>query len=222
MKFLGKIFGLSLIWFGVWAFFIEVLQIQGIDYTNHYVITTVFFMLVITGLTSVFKNQINTFVEKFTQRDLLMVSIFSALMALIYFLVNTFVITPMGVDVSTYPFLLRMQESFLVSKAFEIMFQQTFFIICVYYLFNKNVAGWKNILSFGIFTLVLHIPVLFVPNAMGKTLLLSSFFAGVIFSYCITKFKKGFLYSFFIHYAFYVLLGAAWWLGFSEYVRFLI
>jgi hypothetical protein len=179
-------------------------------------------MLVITGLTSVFKNQISFFVEKFTQRDLFIVSVFSASMALIYFLVNTFFVAPLGIDISTYPFVLRMQESFLVSKAFEIMFQQTFFIICVYYLFNKNVAGWKNILSFGIFTLIIHIPVLLVPNAMGKTLLLSSFFAGVIFSYCITKFKKGFLYSFFIHYAFYVLLGAAYWIGLADYVHFLI
>jgi len=222
MKLVGKILGLALIWFGVWAFFIEVLQIQGIDYTNHYIITTVFFLLVITGLTSAFREQIGHYIEKFTPRDLLIVSVFSAVMALIYFLVNLFFVEPLGISTASYPFVLRIQESFLVSKAFEIMFQQAFFIICVYYLFNKNVAGWKNVLLFGIFTFSLHIPVLFVPNAMGKTLLLSSFFAGVIFSYCITKFKKGFLYSFMIHYAFYVLLGAAYWVGFAEYVRFLI
>ena len=216
-----KIIGVALIWFLVWAFFIVVLQEQGVDYSNHYLITSVYFMLVISSLSSIFRKEIGAYVERFTPKDLLIVSVFSAAMALIYFLVNQFIVIPSGVDVSHLPFTLRMNESFLVTKAFEIMFQQTVFIIGIYYIFDNDVSRWVDMLLFGLFALLIHIPVLLVPDSIGKILLSVSFFAGVIFSYCITKFKKGFIYSFMIHYCFYVLLGALYWLGLFNFTNYL-
>jgi hypothetical protein len=218
MKKFLQIIGIAFIWFIVWAFFIVVLQKQGVDYSNNYVITSVYFMLVITGLSSVFRKEIGAYIETFTPRDLLIVSVFSASMALIYFLANQFLVIPSGIDVSTLPFAVRIQESFLVSKAFEIMFQQTIFIVSIYYIFDNNVSKWKDIFLFGIFTLLIHVPVLLVPDSMSIILLSVSFFAGIIFSYCITRFKKGFIYSFMIHYGFYILLGVLYWLGMSKFV----
>jgi hypothetical protein len=48
---------------------------------------------------------------------------------------------------------------------------------------------------------------------MGRILFGVSFFAGLIFSYFITRSKKGFIYSYMVHFGFYVILAAIFWLG---------
>ena len=222
MKKFLQIIGIAIIWFIVWTFFILVLEKQGIDYSNHYVITSIYFMLVIAALSAIFRKQIGTYIEGFTPKDLLIVSVFSVLMAAIYFLVNHFLVLPSGINVATLPSSVRIQESFLASKAFEIMFQQTIFIISIYYIFDNKVSKWSDIFLFGLFVLLIHIPLLIIPDFVTYVILSVSFFAGVIFSYCITRFKKGFLYSFMIHYGFYVLLGVLYWLGMSKFVSHLI
>ena len=106
----------------------------------------------------------------------------------------------------------------ILSKAFEIMFQQTFFMICIYHLFGNNVSKTNDMFLFGLFSMFIHFPVLFIDSAMGKILFAVSFFAGVIFSYCITKSKKGFIYSYMIHFAFYVLLAVVFWIFGAKYI----
>jgi hypothetical protein len=222
MKKLLQIIGIAIVWFAVWAFFILVLEKQGIDYSNHYVITSLYFMLVIAAISAVFRRQIGAYIESFSPKDLLIVSIFSALMALIYFLVNHFIIASSGINLNLLPTSVRMQESFLVSKAFEIMFQQTIFIVSIYYIFDNKVSNWKDIFLFGLFVLLIHIPLLIIPDFMSYIIISVSFFAGIIFSYCITRFKKGFIYSFMVHYGFYVAIGAAYWLLGAKYLSSLI
>jgi hypothetical protein len=68
----------------------------------------------------------------------------------------------------------------------------------------------------------IHIPILLANSPMGKIFLVSSFFAGIIFSYCITKSKKGFLYSYMIHFGFYVILAMVFWLGGADLIAKLI
>lgn len=223
MKMFLRILGLSIIWLSVWAFFVLYLQPQGIDYINHYLITSVYFLLVIVFLTTVFKEQIGKYVDKFSPRDLLAMSLFSACVIIVYYFIGLLSEGSVLNDIRySFPQILQINEKFLITKSFEIMFQQTFFMISIYYLFNDNISDYIDMLIFGLFSLVIHIPVLFVDGSMGKILFAVSFFAGVVFSYCINKSKKGFIYSYMIHFGFYVLLSSVFWLGGYKYMLSLI
>ncbi len=214
MKTFFKIFGLSFIWFSVWAIFILYLQPQGIDYINRYILTSVYFLLIIVALTSIFKKEIGNYVDNFSPNDLLIMVLFSIIVISVYYFVSLFMEgSPLLNLKGSLPAVLQLNDNFLVTKAFEIMFQQTFFMISIYYLFNNNVSKKIDMVLFGLYAMFIHLPILFVDSSMGKILFGFSFFAGLIFSYFITKSKKGFIYSYMIHFGFYVILAMVFWLG---------
>lgn len=223
MKTFLKIAGLSSIWFLVWAVFYLYLVPQGIDYLNEYILTSIYFLLVIVALTSIFKKQVDGYVDNFSPRDLLMMALFSICVISIYYLTHILADgSSLDAMKNNLPDMLHLDERFLVTKAFEIMFQQTLFMISIYYLFKNNIFKYKNMLLFGLFLMFIHFPIIFVNLSMGKILFAVSFFAGLIFYYCITKSKKGFLYSYMIHFGFYVILAMVFWLGGAKYIAGLI
>jgi hypothetical protein len=219
MKTFYKIFGLSFIWFSVWGIFIFYLQPQGVDYINNYLLTAIYFLLVIVALTSIFKKEMDGYIDKFSPRDLLAMVLFSIVVISIYYFLNALNInTPLGAIRNTLPAVFQLDPKFIVTKAFEIMFQQVFFMISIYYLFGNNVSKYIDILLFGFYTMFIHLPILFTDASTGKILFGASFFVGLIFSYCITKSKKGFIYSYMIHFGLYVILTAIFWLGGSKLI----
>jgi len=223
MKKFSIILGLIFIWFLTWFVFIKYLQPQGIDYINYYALTSLYFLLIILFLTTVFKNQIGEYVEKFSPRDLLVMSLFSLCVVIDYYFIRLLSEGSVLNDIRySLPQVLQMNEKFLISKSFEIMFQQTFFMVSIYYFFNNKISRYIDILIFGLYALVIHIPILFIDGSMGKILFSASFFAGIIFSYCISRSKKGFIYSYMIHFGFYVLLSSVFWLGGYKYILPLI
>jgi hypothetical protein len=219
MKRLLTIAGLPITWMAVWLFFVLYLQPQGIDYTDRYLITCLYFLVIITYLTFIFKKQIGEYVDKFSPKDLLNMVIFALFVIVTYFFIKIFSeSSPLNAIKSTLPQMLWLDQRYLVTKSFEIMFQQTFFMISIYYIYNEKLSDYLDMLIFGLYCLILHFPVLFIEGSMGKILFSVSFFAGVIFAYCITKSKKGFIYSYMIHFGFYVLLATIFWLGGDKYI----
>ncbi len=130
-----------------------------------------------------------------------------------YYLLDRFVI-PSSYDAfrNTLEYSLRVNQAFLITKAFEIMFQQAFFIVSIHYLFKNGLSFGKDTLLFGLYTLAIHLPLfLFVPFDFAVVIVLSSFFAGVIFSYFIVKYKNGFMWSYVVHYWFYIAIAVMYW-----------
>lgn len=223
MKTFFKIFSLSFIWFSVWAVFIFYLEPQGIDYLNNYILTSVYFLLVIVALTAIFKKQLDGYVDNFSLKDLGTMVLFSIAVISIYYFLSIFTEgSPFIFIKSSLPAILQFDDRFLVTKAFEIMFQQTFFMISIYYLFGNNISKNIDMLLFGLYVMFIHFPVLFVTTSMGNIFFSVSFFAGLIFSYCITKSRKGFIYSYMIHFGFYVILATIFWLGGEQFIAGLI
>ena len=223
MKTFFKIFSLSILWFLVWAIFAFYLQPQGIDYSNNYLLTVIYFLLLIVALTSIFKKQMDGYIENFSPKDLLAMVIFSVGVSLLYYIISIVSAgSPLNAIKSGLPSILQLDERFFIAKAFDIMFQQAFFMISIYYLFDNNVKKSTDMLLFGLYVMIIHFPILFMDSPMGKIFFMSSFFAGLIFSYCITKSKKGFIYSYMVHFGFYVILAAVFWLGGAKYIAGLI
>ncbi len=223
MKTFLKIFGLSLIWFSVWAILIFYLEPQGIDYLNRYILTSIYFLIIIVVLTYVFKKETDEYVDRFSLKDLFFMMLFSVAVILIYYFVN---ILAEGGSLSSIknslPAVFQLDDRFLVTKAFDIMFQQTFFMISVYYLFNNNVSKKIDMFLFGFYVMLIHLPILFVSSPAGKIFFGVSFFYGMIFAYFVTKSKKGFMYSFMVQFGFYVVLATIFWLGGAHFLMKLI
>jgi hypothetical protein len=223
MKTFLKIFGLACLWFLAWGIFVFYLEPQGIDSLNRYILTAIYFLLLIVMMTAIFKNELDGYVDRFSPKDLLTMVLFSiAVSSIYYFLLILNEGTPLGAIRTSLPAVLQLDYRFIVTKAFDIMFQQTFFMVSIYYLFNNNVSKKIDMFLFGLYTMLIHVPILLANSPMGKIFLFSSFFAGIIFSYCITKSKKGFLYSYMIHFGFYVLLAVVFWLGGEKFIVSLI
>jgi hypothetical protein len=216
---LFKISMLPVIWMVVWLTFVLYLQPQGIDYVNKYIITCLYFLVIIVYFSFAFKRQIGEYVDKFSPKDLLSMVIFAVTVIITYFVIGLLSEnSPLNLNRYELPQMLWLDEKYLVTKSFEIMFQQAFFMLSIYYVFDEKISDYIDMLIFGLYCLILHIPVLFIEGSMGKILFSVSFFAGLIFSYCITKSKKGFIYSYMIHFGFYVLLAVIFWLGGDKYI----
>lgn len=216
---LFKIAMLPVIWMGVWLFFILYFQFQGIDYVNNYLITCLYFLVIIVYFSFAFKRQIGEYIDKFSPRDLLSMVVFAVTVIITYFLIGLLSEnSPLNLNRYELPQMLWLDERYLVTKSFEIMFQQTFFMLSIYYIFDEKISDYIDMFIFGLYCMILHIPVIFIEGSMGKILFSVSFFAGLIFSYCITRSKKGFIYSYMIHFGFYVLLAAVFWLGGDKYI----
>jgi hypothetical protein len=223
MKTFNQIFRLSIVWFSVWAILIFYLQPQGIDYISSYILTAIYFLLVLVALTSMFKNEIGNYVENFSPKDLLVMILFSIAVASIYYFLSLVAENNIYWSMrSSLPPMLQLDDKFLVTKAFEIMFQQTFFMICLYHLFSNKLSKHINIILFGLFSMFIHFPILFVSDSMGKIIFAFSFFAGLIFAYFITRSKRGFIYGYMVHFGLYVLLAAIFWFGGAQFLVKLI
>ncbi|MBU6370629.1 MAG: hypothetical protein KGH93_00600 [Patescibacteria group bacterium] len=207
-----KVLGLSVLWFSVWGFLILYLEPHGIDYVHNYVITSLYFLLVIVYMTNAFKDEIGAYVDRFEPSDLLAMTLFAVFVSVVYYVTAAYAgHSPLFFLRDRIPDALKLDYRFLITKSFEIMFQQCFFMISIYYLFDNNVSRIADMLLFGVYTMLIHVPILFVPTSSGKILFAVSFFAGVIFSYCITRSRRGFVWSYMIHFAFYVLLAVSFW-----------
>jgi hypothetical protein len=219
MKTLVKIFGLALLWYLVWGIFSFYLTPQGIDQINRYLLTSIYFLLLIVMMTTIFKKEMDGYVDQFSPQDLLSMVLFSiAVTSIYYFLTILNEGTPLWAIKDSLPSVFQLDYRFIVTKAFDIMFQQTFFMVSIYYLFNNNVSKKLDMFLFGLYAMFIHFPIILENTPTDKIFLFASFFAGIIFSYCITKSKKGFIYSYMIHFGFYVLLAAVFWLGGAQFI----
>ena len=97
---------------------------------------------------------------------------------------------------------------YLVSKFFQILFQQVLIIVLIFSLLTFKFAYLVFML---IFT-VSHLPLFpLFGKKLGAIFLISSAFGALIFPFLILKFNYGFVYSFAAHSLFYTLLAEMFW-----------
>ncbi len=217
IKVLKNLFVLAFVWFSVWSVFQYILKSIDINYVNNFVFTSIYFGLATIFLYKFFKSKIEKKVNHFSTKDTLIIVFLYIISATAFYFLRA------NVDVSllenaraSMDSIFWLDDRILISKTFEIMFQQVFFIISIDFLFRSPLSNKIEYFLFGIYSLLIHIPIfIFLPYTYSLLLVVASFFSGVIFSYLITKYKKGFLYSYIIHLLFYIFLISGYWLLFS-------
>ncbi len=214
MRTLKNISLISLAWFASWAVFVLLLEQNGIDYVNNYLLTCGYFALIIAILYTFLGTRIKAHANHFSSEEIGIASISLVLGLAIYYFLDHFIIpTQFNEFRSSLHWALQVNNTFLISKAFEIMFQQAFFIVAIDYLFENGLPQRKDVGFFGLYVLILHLPLLYISTTWLSAVFIStSFFAGEIFSYLIVRNRYGFLWSYIIHYSFYIILPVLYWL----------
>jgi len=146
---------------------------------------------------------IHFFKLKITKRNLLI--------AFTVYIGGLFILNKLFLPLHTYingndlKFVLR-NDSPIFPLATQIIFQQIMIFILVKKVFSKTN---HSILFSSLFFMFSHFPIFLIARlAMWEKLWIAgmSFIAGLIFSFIIHKFKKGYIASFLIHFTYYFFL----------------
>ncbi|MBU0466861.1 MAG: hypothetical protein KJ718_02295 [Nanoarchaeota archaeon] len=205
------VFTWLLLWFIIFA-----LRIKGFDYTTHPVIISFAFLFSSIIVFSIFFRHYFVFKTKFNWIPfaVLAVSILVAFSGF-YLISNNYEIPQTLLDISKLDSFFDMSYEYLFAKLFDILFQQTLIVLLAAFLVENKAGIRKSIFFFVILFFIVHLPVLFTWNSMvGLYYLTASVAAGIIFPLLIEKLKYGYIYSYIIHYGFYVISGFLIWIIF--------
>lgn len=97
----------------------------------------------------------------------------------------------------------------LITKFFDISFQQVMIFVILKKLKNQNLSDFLVIRYFTVAFFIIHLPLILFFKLFSFYFIIPSLFAGVIFSYLMLKYSYGLAMSFFVHYLFYFSVGIA-------------
>lgn len=215
MNILKNLLVLTLFWVLVWGVFAFVLRSSNIDYVNNFIFTSVYFGLGIVILYRLFRVKIKKHVTHFSFNDIAIISLVYVAAAAIFLLLKN-AADPVLMDEAKTVMdpIFWLDDRMLISKTFEIMFQQAFFIVSIEFIFKNRLSRYLDIFLFGLYSLTIHLPVfIFLSFNYALFLALAAFFSGIIFAYLITQYERGFLWSYLAHFIFYVIIPSAYWLS---------
>lgn len=95
---------------------------------------------------------------------------------------------------------------FILSKSAEILFQQ----VCVFLLISALYVMYPDItltaIAYGIVFAALHIPILVFLGRLGWLFVGGAALSALFFPYTILMFENGFVYSYVLHWCFYIVV----------------
>ncbi|MDO8556328.1 MAG: hypothetical protein Q7R96_04105 [Nanoarchaeota archaeon] len=205
------------IWLLLWIivfgiFFVMKLNGKGVTYVHNYGLTVIFFILS-TILA------INIFDFPFEKIAITPLAI-SSLIALYILSLSTYslakkLLKPPQTLLKKYPdhYWITLDYRYLISKSFEILFQQTMIIIGVWMLYNAGFSLLKTITYFFIIFGFIHlIGISTAGKTMGIFYLLASLIGALFFPILIIASPDGFIYSYIVHFLFYIIAGIVVWI----------
>jgi len=204
-----------LTWLILW-FLIFFLRVKGFDYTSHPIIISAAFLIASLIILLLFFCHYAIFKTKFNWVPfaILFGSICFAFGGF-YLISNIFAAPQTNLDISKFDSFFDVSYAYLFVKLFDILFQQMLIVLLAAFLIENKASVSKSILFFVVLFLVVHLPILFTWNSLvGLYYLSAAVAAGIIFPLLIEKLKYGFIYSFIVHYLFYVLSGFCVWIIF--------
>lgn len=202
---------------GFWAFFwlmvvggsIYTLPPTGLEYIHNFHFVSAYFM--IFALVGGYYYRVDRVLSHHVKlsRQLSYIIPYSILIAGgSLFIETTFPVGSIAFEnilVSKFYFPLFRSE-ILITKFFDIVFQQTF----IYGILKKlKELGVSDRRAFGLFSVsffFIHLPLVFNMRWTALYFIIPSLGAGMMFSYLILKFRYGLFYSFALHFMFYFLI----------------
>lgn len=200
-----------------WTVWIVLLR-NGIHYINRFIFTSFYFLgfSVITAVT--FRDLLQSIVVNFSSVLLVPVVAVVALFFFTYFLSRRFLKKPeKAMAEQPEDFNLPMDYRYIISKHFEILFQQTTILVLVLLLQKTGLTLAGIVVCFVVLFGVLHVPLIKTTGRFfGLYYTIFAMLSGLVFPTLITQFRYGFAYSFMVHVLFYIATGVFFWVYFAK------
>lgn len=214
------------LWFLFWWGFIYILRRQGVDHLRHYGYAAAYFLAAAATIVYIFADYFKELaLLKPAQSALAQASGFNELP---FF----WILVLFAADIVVYHALRRarfgqmefiahhphteflaINDRYLISKSAEIVFQQTLIVLLALILRDAGLGLNGIRLIFAIVFTLAHLPLLFIDGwEIGSFFITAAAAASIFFPALILGTHYGFVYSFMLHQAFYVVSGTMFWL----------
>ncbi len=203
-----KMFLWLFLWFGFWGGY-YLLNFFGFSYTKGFIITSAYYLLVSIIVILVFRKHFYIVFKEFSAIPFVFLGgIILASFATYWFAnlyLGSIINSIAGISIGE---LESISYSYLITKIFEILVQQTFIVLLISFYIEAKMSLKKLVLTFILFFGGIHLVVFYTEGILiGGYYFFSSLIAGILFPIIIKKYNCGFIYTFSIHYGFYVLSG---------------
>jgi len=204
------ILGWIFLWLTGWYLWLFLFK-KGLNYIKTYRLSALYFFVLSTISSFLYRNHLTNFLFKIPIRlfPLILIPIFYILLfGIYYFSQKIFDKKILRSHFNKNILVAMMNYNYIFSKSFDILFHQLLFLCLVLSLgniiSNNSLVIFTSAFAFGL----VHLPLLFIKyNRLAIYYVPASFLAGLIFSSLIIIFPYGFVYSYMIHWNFYVLVG---------------
>ncbi len=204
-------------WLAIWSIGwggFKLLNQLGITYISSYPLGVVYFLIVFIILYYIKKRGFREYFSSWVPGLFLWGPICAGSVFLVYILVPLFSATPY-LAFADHPKaeFIHFHFYYIITKSFEILFQQMMIFILVsklkdFFKSNMKVVGLMMLL-FG----VAHSPLFFLDTILwGLFFTFSGITAGAVFSWILLYFTRGVPIAFFVHWLFYLISGCYFWI----------
>ncbi len=202
-----------ILWSLGWLGFL-LLNRKGIDYINKFYISMIYFLSLSILVLAIYWKDFSELVKiEFSIIPFLFVPLLLIINILTYNYIRNNLTKPSKlINENPQLFFLKLDNKYLASKFFEILFQQILIVLLII---------WLSKLEFSILGIIVYFTVLFglghlyliysIGKLFGTIFTIASIFSAIIFPILIVYVPWGFIYSYFIHWMFYISAGLFFW-----------
>ena len=184
------------------------------DYIKNYLTVSVYFFIISAGILYSYKDITYPMLTSITIFPFAILVLFFLINFLSYYFSNNFLKRPVellgkysGVD------FLKLDYRYLMSKSFEILYQQVLIIVLVLMLHSFGLNLFYITIIFAIMFGFGHLPAFkFHKDIFGLIIFIAALSSSFLFPYLILNFKYGFIYTYIAHWLFYSNTGILFWL----------
>lgn len=188
---------------------------HGVDYTRHAAWTSIYFLSVAALMSAIFWPYIRSALQDFSAIPIVMLGIFIVLQLAAYLCFPRYVPEPTEY-LRQHPDrdYLKIDWRRLVSKSMDILAQQVFIVLLVLFLTDAGLSLTETILAFTILFALLHVPLIASEYPAWPAWLFGGIVVvfSILFPVLILNVPYGFIYTYMLHWTFYMITAATFWL----------
>lgn len=191
------------------------------DYIKNYLIVSIYFCLISFILIYFFKGIMEQIYSKLSLVPITILIIFFIINFLAFFISNKVLRKPIEfIEKYSKVHYIKMDYRYLLSKSFEIFFQQILIISLIFILYQQGLnLYWITLIFIFLFGFA-HIPMLKIGQGIfGKIIFVASIVSSFLFPFLILTFDYGFIYTYILHWLFYTNTGILFWIIKSKPVK---
>ncbi|MEX1014675.1 MAG: hypothetical protein WDZ80_05950 [Candidatus Paceibacterota bacterium] len=207
---------LIILFLGAWEFW----NPREKDKKNHldnYILTSLYFLFFAFIIFITYYERLTPYFQDFRFQPLLILILSFVVFFFIYKFFKLVFEKPKDI-IKKYPseYFLYMDNRYFFSKSSDIVFQQVAIIAMVDMFKDAGMDLFLMIISFAVVFGLIHIPLVRTKGRdFGAYFILAAIISAIFFPFLIIQFNYGFVYSFIIHWLFYIFSGMLFWIKYN-------